>query len=501
MSLTKPEPKKRWVSMDRDDVAWEQNDKETDAWVQSLRGSALHYSIAELINKHRPGKAVELHKPIKGGYNIFYRLEYKDGSSAGMRIPIKGSVRFPEEKTRYEVAIMRCIAAKTTIPVPKIYHFGTAAENPTGLGPFIIMEYIEHERTMFEAMADPADQNYRRALDPDISEQKLEFLYRQMANILLQLSTVTFPRIGSVVEDEDGQFSVSGRPLIPNMNNLMEYTGMTPALLPSQPYSTPEEWYSALADMHLAQLTFQHNDAVEDETDAREKYVARQLFRQLASDGSLTSGMDLKKDDNNQSVFPIFSPDLRPSNVLIDKDLRVVGVIDWEFAYAAPAQFSFDPPWWLILKTPDIWPSGYGGWMKAYEPRLGIFLRVLEDEEKKMRDSSEIDSSLASLSLSKDRDVALSQRMRESWESSTWLINCAVQSSWEFDCLYWNFVDISFFGPNEEQDYGVRLGLLTEKKLEAMEPFVKMKMEESKERILVKWDDDDAAAHLAKFMV
>lgn len=86
------------------------------------------------------------------------------------------------------MATIRCIAAKATIPVPKIYYFGTAAENPTGLGPFIIMDYIEHERTMFEALNDPAlkpDESY--ALDSNISGQKLEFLYGQMANILLQL--------------------------------------------------------------------------------------------------------------------------------------------------------------------------------------------------------------------------------------------------------------------------------------------------------------------------
>lgn len=39
---------------------------------------------------HVPGEVVELHKPIMGGYNIHYRLEYKDGSSAALRIPCKG---------------------------------------------------------------------------------------------------------------------------------------------------------------------------------------------------------------------------------------------------------------------------------------------------------------------------------------------------------------------------------------------------------------------------
>lgn len=137
---------------------------------------------------------------------------------------------------------MRYIAAKTTIPVPKVYHFGTAAENPTGLGPFIIMDYINHQRTMSDTLNNPnlgSDESH--ILDPNISKKKLEFLYRQMANIILQLSTLTFPRIGSFTQDKNGHFSVSGRPLIQNMNSLLEFAGVTPTLLPSQPYSTSDD--------------------------------------------------------------------------------------------------------------------------------------------------------------------------------------------------------------------------------------------------------------------
>ncbi|KAI1128633.1 phosphotransferase family protein [Nemania abortiva] len=489
-------PKLRPMSMSRDDLAWEENDNEADSWERSLHKKDLYLAIASFIKKHRPGDAVELHKPIRGGYNIFYRLEYKDGSSAALRIPCKGIVRFAEEKCRYEVATMRCVAAQTTIPVPKIYHSGTAAENPTGLGPFIIMEYIEHAMTMSDALKDPAlEPDDYHALDPNINEQKLESCYRQMANIVLQLSTIRFPLIGSIVEDKDGQFSVSGRPLIQNMNSLIEFTGMIPELLPSQPYSTSKEWFSALADMHLAQLTFQHNDAVRDEDDARDKYVARQLFRQLAANKRLTPEAELEKNRNNTSLYPLYSSDLRPSNVLVDKDLCVVGVIDWEFAYAAPAQFSYDPPWWLLLRLPECWPDGYVDWMETYEPRFKTFLRLLEDEEK-TRLSSEIGSSLANLSLSSDENVPLSQRMRESWDSKSWMINYAARNSWEFDFLFWRY-----FGPSEEGDHHARLGLLTEKQAEAMEPFVEMKMKESKERILVQWDNNDAVSHLAKVMV
>jgi hypothetical protein len=292
---------------------------------------------------------------------------------------------------------------------------------------------------------------------------------------------------------------------------MIEFTDMTPGLLPSQPYSTSEEWYSALADMHLAQLTFQHNDAVTDEDEARDKYVARQLFRQLTSDGQLTSQFKSHEEDPNTPTSSlIYCSDLRPSNVLIDKDLRVVGVIDWEFAYAAPAQFSYDPPWWLLLRLPDCYPGGYMPWMEAYKPRLETFIRLLEEEEKKIHGISDVNNSLGGLDLNDATATAtatttatlpLSQRMRESWERKTWAINYAARNSWEFDWVYWRFIDPMFFGPNEDADHHARLDSLTQEQAEAMEPFVKMKMEESKERILVEWDEGAAAAHLARFMV
>lgn len=64
---------------------------------------------------------------------------------------------------------MRYVAANTTIPVPKIYHWGTAEENPLGLGPFMIMEYIEHDKTLSHALnartLGPTDSH---SLDPNM---------------------------------------------------------------------------------------------------------------------------------------------------------------------------------------------------------------------------------------------------------------------------------------------------------------------------------------------
>ncbi|PTU21307.1 hypothetical protein P175DRAFT_0500208 [Aspergillus ochraceoroseus IBT 24754] len=61
---------------------------------------------------------------------------------------------FANENT-LEVAAIRYLQDHTSIPVPFILHWGTKEESPLGLGPFIIMEYIEHEMNMSKALNTP----------------------------------------------------------------------------------------------------------------------------------------------------------------------------------------------------------------------------------------------------------------------------------------------------------------------------------------------------------
>ena len=392
---------------------------------------------------------------------------------------------------------MQYVAANTTIPVPRIYHYGIAAENPTGLGPFIIMDYIEHHQNMSRALLDPKRSiDDRPVLDPNIAPEKLEFLYSQMANILLQLSSLNFPRIGSLGQAQEGDsVSVERRPLTVNMNELLVHTNMPPRFLPSQTYNTANEWYGALTDMHMAQLALQYNDATEDDDDVCDKYVARKLFRRLADANNLRPHRGYSGGHSGSS-FKLFSQDLRPANVLVNEDLRVVGVIDWEFAYAAPAEFTFDPPWWLLLLEPEYWPGGYNEWMKAYEPRLYTFLRVLEAEEKKMAETSGasvLDNDGAST-------PSLSRSMRRSWEERDWMINYAVRDSWVFDFIWWKFLDERYFGPNDNQDHRARLHLLSEVQKAAMNALVIAKAEERSRRKVFEWNEDLAAARVDRLL-
>jgi hypothetical protein len=124
-----------------------------------------------------------------------------------------------------------------------------------------------------------------------VDEGRLRRIWNQIALNMLRLHELRFPRIGSLVQDptDEGSITVSGRPLTFNTSEMINLAHIPTAAFPSKntTYATSDEWYLALTNMHMAQLLFQHNDLTKEPDDCRNKFVARLLFRRLASQGKL----------------------------------------------------------------------------------------------------------------------------------------------------------------------------------------------------------------------
>ncbi|KAL2022907.1 hypothetical protein VTK56DRAFT_4438 [Thermocarpiscus australiensis] len=156
------------------------------------------------------------------------------------------------------------------------------------------MEYIENTGDVVDVLQAPGRPPEERPfVNPDIDEEKLEYMYSQIADIVLQLSQCNFSRIGCLGmpdgDDGDSEPDVTCRPLSFNVAQLGEVGGVPYFKLPaaSKTFSSSSEYYSALADMHLQQLSFQRNQAIRSADDCRKKYIARQLFRKLAAERRL----------------------------------------------------------------------------------------------------------------------------------------------------------------------------------------------------------------------
>lgn len=211
---------------------------------------------------------MELCDPKAGYFNIMFRMKFQDGGSAVIRFPKPGVTMFPEEKIRYEVAAIRYIQDHTSIPVPFILHWGTKEESPLGFGPFIIMEYIDHETNMSRVL------NMRGLhledcprLDPNIDVNKLEMLYGQFADILLQLNKLSFPRIGSLKQIDGFTYEVANRPLSIHMNELVCLGTLPRSKLPDTTFGSALSYFDALAGLQIEHLKHQRNDAVDSATD------------------------------------------------------------------------------------------------------------------------------------------------------------------------------------------------------------------------------------------
>lgn len=344
-----------------DSIVENRNEELTDEWFKFANNWDNQLKLVEFVRTYRPGFSLpkKIYNGIRGSYNVNWRLEFEDGFSVMIHVPIPHAVAFPDEKIRAEAAAMMLIRDNTTIPVPEVYAWCTSADNSTGYGPLIVMEYIEHGQSLEKIIRDQIKAAGSSRPKKSLTDNKLLKAYRQMANIMLQLSTIKGSAIGfpSVPKSKSHKRPVSSssamvctssratlQPQSPvsrvhrrfisqSLSDLVISGGIPPCVLPpTKTYSTSDEYYQAMADMHLTHLALQHNNAVTSPPDGREKYVARQLFRKLAREGRLagneedhdkTTGAGQQKE-----VFKLWCDDMRPASVLLDDNDDVVGVID-----------------------------------------------------------------------------------------------------------------------------------------------------------------------------
>lgn len=140
---------------------------------------------------------------LNGSYNLGQKFLFEDGTAGLLRFPqIMGTnPDYADKKLTMEVEAVSLIRERTSIPISDIIAWGLADSNPLGLGPFILIEFIEGA-CLGKIFVD----GEARLLKEDIPESDIEFVYRQMANIMLQLFDIDFDRIGSLPTPKNGVF-------------------------------------------------------------------------------------------------------------------------------------------------------------------------------------------------------------------------------------------------------------------------------------------------------
>ncbi|KAL3475917.1 hypothetical protein BJX99DRAFT_270876 [Aspergillus californicus] len=390
--------------MDLDDSSLAAFDKSQGEWFKLCSRSGL--GICQLADRYRQRDDCFLRSMHRGSFNFSIRLHWEDGKDDWLiRFPIPGKSMCLDEKVYREAVIC----------------YGKGSDNPTGLGPFIIMTWVEG-RELSDVLKE--EDNSVDMLNPNIDPDFLKRAYSQMAGILISLWSLDFDKIGSLGEDNaSGKIVVDERPLTQEENELIRASGIQDPS-PQRTYHTAIDYIRSLLDLRSAQLQHQRN-SVYDAEDCRNKYACRQLMKAIA----------FNFISNNDSLFKLFCDDFGPGNVLVNDSLEIITVIDWEFCYAAPPQFAASIPWWLLLRRPDyiVDDIGPNAFLEAFIPKANVFLQALEEREE-------------ALGLSKEDD-RLSIHMRQSIEDrSTWFI-LACRKIASVDLIYWDLLDEYCWGP------------------------------------------------------
>ncbi|KAH0539145.1 hypothetical protein FGG08_004317 [Glutinoglossum americanum] len=310
---------------------------------------------------------------------------------------------------------MKYISERTTIPVPRLFGYGFKDDNPTGL-PFMIMEYIDGV-SLFTVDFDGLDDKQRT------------HLHGQLADIFIQLHLQQFDRIGSLTLDRDDSSWTFGesRPLTIDIND-QEIDGLDVARIigPDQTYGSTIDYIYTLMQLVFNQF-LRGRHSVYSEKDARWELYGLHKFRALL--------MEYVLPEYNHGPFVLMHGDFRSSNIMMDENLNIVSVIDWEWSRTVPAQL-FVPPEWLTGYEVNGLLSVYN--KLHYMRELFNFRSAVWDRERSLKQENALPA------------VPLSKLWRTVDDDATFFIAHALLRFHVLGDIYWDCLDRRYYGTDPE---------------------------------------------------
>ncbi|KAM3452330.1 hypothetical protein MY3296_004621 [Beauveria thailandica] len=288
-----------------------------DKYIASLK----HTAVAALASRYNNGKNCRVFNRLNGSFNVCFFVEFTEcGTRWAVRVPIEPRLHKPWEKLQSEAATLKYVYANTKIPVPALHAVGNDAvltDDETARQMFLISDLIPGNPL--------TDDRLEQLAEADDATQRRFFL--QLIGYLQELRDLEFPAIGSLMPATENK---------PALGNILSFSADKYQL--DQPSCTSaKEYMSSQYDLlvrHVAEPAPDFSVA-----DFRYELFALHTLREPFREFFQSHG--------EPGSFVLHHPDLQPCNILVDEELRITGIIDWEFAHTIPSQL-FTPPLWVI---------------------------------------------------------------------------------------------------------------------------------------------------------
>ncbi|RDL30802.1 uncharacterized protein BP5553_10147 [Venustampulla echinocandica] len=300
-------------------------DEQTELFINSIDPA----TVCSIASSHNNGASCTLiSNPLRGSFNICYPVIFgPDGNGQKwiVRIPLVPRVALVDEKLESEVAVMNFVQQKTTIPIPRIHGYAIKSQSQVGFA-YVVIDYIEGD-TLFDIGLSSLD------------ESQKSYLYSQLADIFIQLRSHEFSCVGSLsIPKNNSEGYIIRRPLSIDLNQ-QELEGLQPGHI-----SHLDDTYASAVDYVYSQMQLVLNwfskgrNSVLSEFDAEIALYDLYQFQALA--------VEWINPTYNHGPFILMHGDLRPTNIIVNKDLTIMSIINWEWSRIIPAQL-FVPPTWL----------------------------------------------------------------------------------------------------------------------------------------------------------
>ncbi|KAL5595116.1 hypothetical protein FOVSG1_008805 [Fusarium oxysporum f. sp. vasinfectum] len=301
-------------------------------------------------------------RPKAGSTHWVIFITFEDGIEWVFRSPRGGSSAIITEESASkllisEAATLKYLRTLGSIPVPEVFSFSGNADSDIGV-PYILMskasgrplsEYDWIELSRIEGYPT------RRSLLP-LTDQDREKVMKQLGAIMSRLSDCHFDKIGSLLEDSNGNTFV-GECLSPSLlwqhrdelegidrgpfdqesqylQSLVSAFKAHAEELPLSPHSffapipDPFEypnWTSHRQTVEGWRAFCSIGDKVEGNKNRLSFCIAAQFLNEMVP--SLTS-----TDEN----YVLCHPDLHLGNIFVDEDFNITSIIDWSSASSSP---------------------------------------------------------------------------------------------------------------------------------------------------------------------
>ncbi|KAJ5943995.1 hypothetical protein N7516_004163 [Penicillium verrucosum] len=269
---------------------------------------------------------------------------------------------------------MQFIKEHSSLPVPRVFAYDFDENNSVSAA-FILMEVLPGTVAMdalggYEAHRGVIPKEYRQNF------------YRSVAKC--HLTSLRLPKIGTIVRNHEGGYECGPLPGI------------------GGPFDTATAFFNAWADS----VKFKLDKETITQMMQRSPIPAEQMVAIIENFPSQIKAIASRLSLCNEGPFPLAHDDFLHSNIMVDENFDVTGIIDWEGACTVPYELVSFPDFLTAMPVSFDLPQKYDQDGQPFDEELRETWRE-RGEYIEMVKSAELQDSLLSACLSSKRNQAI----------------------------------------------------------------------------------------------